>query len=217
MTVTVTYDEVVGSQLRAKFVEQLTKAISIVMRKNKVSFGDMGLYGGDISDEMNTILNDSWREGYGLEITDVAIADINLTEESMKRVSKIDDAMIFSNSAMQSGLMASATADAMKSAAENSSGAAVGFMGMNMAQNTGASAMNAANQNVGDNAGLYNPQTNQPESGTLFSGDKKEEATPKEGTVVEETDSASKKFCTQCGKEVDANAKFCASCGAKLD
>ena len=50
------------------------------------------LYGSDISDEMNKCLDDSWKKQYGLEITDVAMGDINLTEESMKRVSRIDDA-----------------------------------------------------------------------------------------------------------------------------
>ena len=49
------------------------------MRKHKVSFGDMGLYNSDISDEMNVCLDESWKQKYGLEITDVAINDINLT------------------------------------------------------------------------------------------------------------------------------------------
>ena len=78
---TVTYEEVVGSQLQSKFVEKLTQAISVVMRKNKVSFGDMGLYNSDISDEMNVCLDESWRKNYGLEVTDVALSDINLTDE----------------------------------------------------------------------------------------------------------------------------------------
>ena len=125
---TLTIEDVIGSQLKGKFIEKLTLAITEVMRKQKVSFGDMGLY--------------------GLEITDVAIRDINLTDESMKRVNKIDDATIFSNANLQSGLMASATADAMKEAAGNEAGAMMGFMGMNMAGNAGAAAMTVANQNV---------------------------------------------------------------------
>ena len=63
---TVTFDEVVGSQLKNKFVEKLTQAISVVMRKHKVSFGDMGLYGSDLSDEMNVCLDESWKQLYGL-------------------------------------------------------------------------------------------------------------------------------------------------------
>ena len=117
------------------------------MRNKKVSFGDMGLYGSDISDEMNTCLNDSWKQQYGLIITDVAMADINLTEESMKRVSRVDDAKIFSDSTMQSGLMASASAEALTKAAENSSGSMAGFMGMTMANQAGSTVMGAVNQN----------------------------------------------------------------------
>ena len=130
---TVTYEEIIGTQLQNKFVEQVTQAISVVMRKNKVSFGDINLYNGDISNEMNTCLDESWRQNYGLEITDVAIGDINLTDESMTKVNKIDEATIFSNQSLQSGLMASASADAMRNAASNANGAMMGFMGMNMA------------------------------------------------------------------------------------
>ncbi len=120
---TITVDEVVGSQLKAKFVEQLTQAIAVVMRKAKVSFGDMALYGSDLSKEMNNCLDDSWRAQYGLEITDVAIGDINLTEDSMKRINKIDDAQIFSNPSLQAGLMANATSEALTNAASNANGA----------------------------------------------------------------------------------------------
>ncbi len=168
---TVTYEEVVGSQLQSKFVEKLTQAISVVMRKNKVSFGDMGLYNSDISDEMNVCLDESWRKNYGLEVTDVALSDINLTDESMVKVNKIDEATIFSNKNLQSGLMASASADALRGAATNSNGSMMGFMGMNMASGAAGSMMNAANQ--GSDVEGYKPETNQPEIGTIFA--KKEE------------------------------------------
>ena len=165
---TVTYEEVVGTQLQAKFVEQLTQAISVVMRKNKVSFGDIGLYNTDISNEMNTCLDDTWRKNYGLEITDVALGDINLTDESMTKVNKVDEATIFSNQSLQSGLMASATADAMKNAAGNPNGAMMGFMGMNMAGATAGNMMGAANANVNNEGNVFNPGNQQPEMGTLF-------------------------------------------------
>lgn len=152
---TVTIDEVVGSQLKSKFIEKITEAITVVMRKKKVPFGDIGMYGSDISEEMNSILDESWRQSYGLEITDVALADINLTDESMKRVSNIDDATIFSDKNLQSGLMAQASAEAMKNAASNSGGAMAGFMGMNMASGAGASLMGAVSQgNTNTNANI---------------------------------------------------------------
>ena len=189
---TVTYEEVVGGQLKSKFIEKLTVAISSVMRNKKVSFGDMGLYGSDISNEMNTVLNDSFNELYGLEITDVAIADINLTDASMQRVNKIDDASIFSDKNLQSGLMASATADAMKTAAGNDNGAMAGFMGMNMVGNVGANVMGAVNTSNGAN------NTQSSNSNTVSS-----------------TDNQKPKFCPNCGAATNC-VNFCTQCGTKL-
>lgn len=182
---TITYEEVVGSQLKSKFIEKITQALTAVMRKQKVSFGDIGMYGSDISDEMNTILDESWRKQYGLEITDVALADINLTDESMKRVNNIDDATIFADKNLQSGLMAQASAEALKSAASNENGAMTGFMGMNMASGAGAGLMGAVNQA---------PQI-------------------QEVSTVSSEEQLQPKFCSNCGAKV--SGKFCSQCGAK--
>lgn len=148
---TVLYEDIIGDQLQSKFVEKLTEAISVVMREKKVSFGDIGLHNTEISDEMNNCLDETWHKEYGLEITDVALKDINLTDESMKKVNKIDEAYIFSNQNLQSGLMASATADALRNASSNENGSMAGFMGMNMANNMGQSVLGAVNNNSNSN------------------------------------------------------------------
>ncbi len=201
---TVKYDEIVGSQLQTKFVEKLTQAITVVMRKHKVSFGDIQLYNGDISNEMNTCLDESWRQNYGLEITDVAIGDINLTEESMTKVNKVDEAAIFSNQGMQSGLMASATAEALKNASSNANGAMMGFMGMNMAGMAGQNAMGAAN-GAPAGQGMYNPQPQTPAPGTIFAG----------AATVPEKQPVEGKACPKCGSVV--TGAFCSNCGAKME
>lgn len=212
---TVTYEEVIGSQLKTKFVEQITQAISVVMRKAKVSFGDMGLYGRDISDEMNRCLDDSWRGQYGLEITDVAIGDINLTDESMKRVNRIDDATIFSNPNLQAGLMAQSAASAMENAASNDNGAMMGFAGMNMAAGAASSFMGQVSQNT---TTVEKQETAMPEPGTIF-GTKEQVETPVEELAKEETEEKSENkqtanFCSNCGTKATGN--FCSSCGTKI-
>ena len=195
---TVAYEEIIGSQLQNKFVEKLSQAISIVMRKNKVSFGDIQLYNSDISEEMNNCLDKDWKEKYGLEVTDVAIGDLNLTEDSMKKVNKVDEAVIFSNQSLQSGLMASATAEAMTSAAKNENGAMMGFMGMGMAQGLGGNAMGAVNQ--GNVQNMYNPGNQQPEPGTIFGG---------------AATAPAEKECPKCHQK--GTGKFCSNCGAELE
>lgn len=132
------------------------------------------MYNSDISDEMNVCLDESWKQKYGLEVTDVALGDINLTDDSMKKVNKIDEATIFSNKNLQSGLMASASADALRNASSNENGSMMGFMGMNMASSAAGNMMGVANE--GSNVEGYKPQTNQPEMGTIFSNkDKKKQ------------------------------------------
>lgn len=204
---TVYFEEIIGSQLQSKFVEQITQAISIVMRKNKVSFGDIGMYGGDISNEMNVCLDESWKKMYGLEVTDVGLNDINLTDDSMRKVNKIDEATIFSNKNLQSGLMASASADALRNAASNENGSMMGFMGMNMAGSAAGSVMSAAN--AGSDVEGYKPETNQPEVGTIFG----KAATTNEGVEVSEVPEPKK--CSNCGEIVIGN--FCSNCGNKME
>lgn len=188
----VTFDEVMGSQLKLEFVEQISKAISEVMRDKKVSFGDMQSYGSDISDKMNEILSSSWRDKYGLVVTDVAMGDINVTEASMARINKIDDATIFSDAKLQSGLMATASADALKEAAKNENGAMMGFAGLNMAGNAGAGLMGAVNQNV-------QTQQNNNTNGNPVNNN---------GSIPN--------FCPNCGTKTNG-ANFCSNCGTKLN
>lgn len=185
----VSFTDLLGSQFKSKFVEKLTEAITTVMRKEKIPFGDIGMYNSAMAEEMNNLLADDLISKYGLKITDISIADINLTTESMQRVSKIDDAQIFANRDMQSGLIASATADAMRSAASNENGAAVGFMGMNMAANSGASLLNSVNEG----------------EKTLIIED--------EAPTNNETSNLN--FCPNCGTKVNGG-NFCSNCGYKL-
>lgn len=189
----VRFDEVVGSQFKNEFVEQISKAIAEVMRLKKVSFGDMQMYGSDISDKMNEILSPTWKAKYGIIVTDVAMGDINVTDESMARINKIDDATIFSDAKLQSGLMATASAEALTTAAGNANGAMMGFAGMNLATNAGAGLMGAANQNVQAQAA----------------------PAPQAGVVVA-AGGAVPNFCPNCGTATNG-ANFCGNCGTKLN
>lgn len=212
---TIYYSDILEDQFKSKFVEKLTQAITVVMRKYKIPFGDIGMYNTDIATEMNNLLEKDLVEKYGVKISDVAIMDINLTDKSMERVSKIDDATIFSNGALQSGLMANASAEAMKNAASNSGGAMMGFMGMNMAQQSGATMMGA----VQNNDTLPKEEREVPEPGSLFKKEEVKEETTEEKTIsneeIKEEPKEGPKFCPNCGTPT-SGGNFCTTCGNKL-
>ena len=196
---TVTFEEVMGSQMKQEFIEQVTRAISEVMRIKKVSIGDVGLHGSDISDQMNAILSDSWKAKYGIVVTDVAMGDINISEASLARINKIDDATIFSDAKLQSGLMATASADALVNASKNEAGAMAGFVGMGMAQNAGGGLLATANANAAQQA---------PAPSEMPAPAAQTEAAPTTGGTVPN-------FCPNCGAKTNG-MNFCGNCGQKL-
>lgn len=222
---TILFSDILEDQFKSKFVEKLTQAITIVMRKHKIPFGDIGMYGTDISNEMNNLLDSDLVSKYGIKISDIAIADINLTDESMKRVSKIDDATIFSDSRLQSGLMANASAEALGNASANPNGAMMGFMGMNMANSNGATMINAVRQDGGNSAPIKE-EREMPEPGSLFKKEEKpsEKETSQVPSTEKETTSAKAEpsnqvqphFCPNCGKPINGG-NFCTNCGQKLN
>lgn len=187
---TITYEEVSNGQMKLGFTSRFAQSIAVVMRKYGVPFGDILMYDQAICEEMKTSLDNEWREEYGMEVVGVKTGGVNTTDESLERIHRIDDAQIFSNANMQSGLMAQATAEAMTKAASNTNGAAMGFFGMNMAQQSGANAMGTIYQNTNNqmnngmgsnmnNQGMNNQNVNvyqYPDPSEIFN--KKEEVTP---------------------------------------
>ena len=94
---------------------------------------------------------------------------------------------------MAAATLASAQADAMKTAAGNENGAAVGFMGMGMAMNVGGS-------NAQD---LYQMGQKAAENAAPAPAPQAAEAVGYTGPV---------NFCPNCGQKLDG-AKFCPNCG----
>ena len=186
-----------------EFLDKQDKEIAKKTRKNKKETIEDGGDGEDkniVTKPVEKVLHDSmlpysgptWKAKYGIIVTDVAMGDINVTDESMARINKIDDATIFSDAKLQSGLMATASAEALTTAAGNANGAMMGFAGMNLATNAGAGLMGAANQNVQAQAAPA------PQAG-----------------VVAAAGGAVPNFCPNCGTPTNG-ANFCGNCGAKL-
>ena len=101
--------------------------------------------------------------------------------------------------ALQSGLMASASAEAMTQAASNEAGSMMGFMGMGMANQAGANMINAVNQNY---ASSEHCCQSQPLHKLLKL--KRSWCCQTDGTNAP-------KFCSNCGAKL--TGKFCSNCG----
>jgi len=189
-----TFDDIFGGSgqniLKSRFAQKVSEAIANIMESENISFNRIQSKKSLVTEEMNKILDEEWKQKYGLEIEDVSLR-INASEESLKIIREVDAdvskttrmGQVYSNN--MTGTMAAASAEAMKNASKNENGAMMGFAGLNMASNAGANMMGVVSNMPQNNNNNNNGNGDIPN------------------------------FCPNCGTKTNG-AKFCSSCGTKL-
>ena len=192
--------EDVQDQLRATFIQALQPALG---KLSAMGIRPSGIpsYTKEISEAMADELDHDWTEKYGLAITSVQILSTTIPEEDAATLKELQKTGALRSQAMAGATLVQAQAEAMKAAASNENGAAMGFFGMNMA-------MQAGGANGADllNAGA---QSGQPQ------GQPMPQAQPGQFNEVQSQGQApaGRWFCPNCGNENFGN--FCVNCGTK--
>ena len=167
----------------------------------------------ELADALNEVLSAKWKDLRGIEIVSVGVNSVKASEEDEKMIKEMQKNAAFRDPTMAAAHMVGAQASAMQTAAGNAGGAAMGFMGMNMAMQTGG--INAQN--------LYQMGAQQQAAAPA--------ADPNSWTCPSCGSKATGKFCPECGvRRPEPKAvvgwtcpscgavnqgKFCAECGAK--
>ena len=207
--------EELDSQLKAEFIDALQPAFAELSEK-ELRPAQIPAHTNELKEALNNQLKLDWTDRRGISVHSIAINPITLTEEDMKKINQMEDAVTMGGNAfMMAGRMTDSTATAMETAAANPNGAMTGFMGMGMVGNMGAQGGFGAAQNF-YNAGVQNQQTAQQKTeengwicscGSSVSGNFCSNCGAKK---------PQKKFCSNCGKEAPSEANFCLGCGNKL-
>ncbi len=225
---TLTYDDIFKNQdgknmLKSKFAEKVSVAIANIMLNKNISFNRIQAFKSEITDEMNNILDEEWKQKYGIVVEDVTLR-VNASEASRKIVQDMDAdiartarmGQVYSSN-MQ-GTMAAATAEAMKNAAGNENGAMAGFMGMGLGQMQGANVMGAvAGMGENNNQNTTNTDT-APISEKVESWKCPNCSKENTGKFCMEcgTKKPEEKVCPKCGCKLNSVSKFCPECGQSL-
>ena len=208
-----TYDRSeLDSTLKTEFISALQPAFGklsdMELRPNQLVS-----HNTDLEAAMNEVLSDKWSRTRGIRVVSVALGSVTLPDEDAQLIKDAQKAAMYRDPTMAAATLVGAQADAMKTAAGNAGGAAVGFMGMNMAQNAGG--MNAQNlfamgQQQNAQQAAQNPAPAQAAGGWKCSC----------GAIV------TGKFCPECGAKKPEEGwkcscgainkgRFCSECGAK--
>lgn len=193
----------ISDQLRATFIQALQPAFGKLTNMG-VRSSALPNYTKEISDAMCEELNDSWTRDYGLALTSVQILAANMPDDDAAMLKELQRKAVYRSEAMAGATLVDAQAEAMKTAAGNSNGAAMGLFGMNMAMQAGGANGADLLRNANANQGMAQPAGNQM-SGAQMTG-----VQPGAQPTGAQ---AGRWFCPNCGTESYGN--FCTNCGTK--
>ena len=205
--------DMIDDQLKAEFVSALQPAFG-ALAEMELRPAQLPAKANELKAAMNDALRADWLER-GLSVAKIALNPITLNPEDMKKIQEMEDSASYGQNAfMMGGRMATATANAMETAAGNAAGAMTGFMGMNMAGGAMGGGFNQAQQ-------FY-------QMGVQQQAQQQTAAPVVNGWKCACGATATGKFCTECGSPKPADngswtcacgqqntGKFCPECGAK--
>ena len=188
--------DMLDNQLKTELLTALQPAFAKISDQG-IRYSSLPGHTTEIADALNEVLSDKWRDLRGLEIVAFGVSSVKASEEDEKMIKELQRNAAFRDPNMAAAHLVGAQAAAMQDAAKNTNGAAMGFMGMNMAGQAGG--VNAANLYAMGSQQAAPAAASQADGWTCPSCGK----------------TAFGKFCPECGAKKPEDGWTCPSCGAK--
>lgn len=232
----------IDGQLKSELLTALQPAFAKISEMG-IRYSALPGHTMELADALNQVLSAKWHDLRGIEIVSFGVSSVKANEEDEQMIKEMQRNAAFMDPTRAAAHLVGAQASAMQSAAKNEgAGAAMAFMGMNMAGAAGG--MNAQNlYSMGQQQPQQQPQQQAAPAadgwkcacGNTVSGNfcpncgaKKPEPKPAENAWKCSCGAtATGKFCPECGKPKPADdgwtcscgtvnkGKFCQNCGAK--
>ena len=225
------------SQLKTELLSALQPAFAKI-GESGIRYSQLPGHTLELADALNEVLSKKWRDLRGIEIVSFGVSSVTADEEDEKMLKELQRNAAFMDPTRAAAHLVGSQGDAMKMAAGTQGGAAMAFMGMNMAGQAGG--MNAQNlfamgQQQQAQQAAAQPAPAAPAGWTCACGHSgntgkfcAECGAPKPAPAGEWKCACGAvntgKFCTECGQPKPADGwtcacgtvnkgKFCANCG----
>lgn len=208
-------------QIRTEFVDALNPAFAELSSKG-IRYDQLAGGHAYVKDALSNALAARWGETRGIKLTGVYINSATIPDADLKKIQEYEDKAWLKDPSNAATLLAEAQAEAMKKAAGNSGGAAMGFFGMNMAAQAGGMnaqnlyAMGAAQQQAAaqQKAGSWKCGCGTDNTGNFCNNCGKPKPADQNSWKCECGAENTGKFCSQCGKPKPAADGWVCSCGS---
>ena len=193
--------EEIDRQMKSEFLNALQPAFAR-MSALGLRYSAIPGHTMELSEALNELLSEKWSGLRGLQVVSVAINSLSAPKEDEDMIKTLQRKAVMRDPGMAGAAIVTAQADAMKAAASNQGGAMMGFMGLNMAQQTGG--MNAQDLLM---AGQQQRQAAAQAQPTPTA------APPANGWTCACGHANTTNFCGECGQPKPANNNWTCACG----
>ena len=215
------------SQLKSELLTALQPAFA-KLSALRIDYSQIPGHTEELTQALNDVLSPKWRDLRGIEIVSMGMNSVKANEEDEEKIQKALMGMTMGRPDIGLGTLVDATADSMRTAAgnEGAMGAAMGYMGMNMAGQAGAGLAQelAARQQAQAPAATPTAETGwtcscgqQGNTGKFCMNCGKPKPEPAASWTCPSCGHSGNegKFCTNCGKPkpVESPDWTCPSCG----
>ena len=135
-----TRDQIDG-QLKSELLTALQPAFAKISEEG-IRYSALPGHTTELSEALNEVLTKKWKQLRGLEIVSFGVSSVKADEEDEQMIKQMQRNAAYTNQNLAAATLVGAQAQAMQDAAKNANGAAMGFMGVNMAAAAGG--VNAA-------------------------------------------------------------------------
>ena len=209
------------SQLKTELLTALQPAFARI-GEDGIRYSQLPGHTLELADALNEVLSKKWRDLRGIEIVSFGVSSVTADEDDEKMLKELQRNAAFMDPTRAAAHLVGSQGDAMKMAANNQGGAAMAFMGMNMAGQAGG--MNAGNLfAMGQQQAAAQPAPAAPAGwkcacGAVNTGKFCAECGQPKPASDEWTCACGTvntgKFCTECGQPKPASDEWTCACGA---
>ncbi len=200
---------------RSEIDSQLKSELMTALQPAFAKISDMGIrysalpgHTMEMAQALNEVLSAKWGQLRGIEIVSFGVSSVKASEEDEQMIKELQRNAAFMDPSRAAAHLVGAQASAMQSAAQNEGGAAMAFMGMNMAGAAGG--LNAQN--------LYTmgQQSQQPAPSPAAAAPAVPAPQAAAGWACADCGHKGNtgKFCMECGKPKPSEEGWTCSCGA---
>lgn len=212
----------IDSQLKTELMTALQPAFAQISAMG-IRYSAVPAHTMEVADALNQVLTEKWGQLRGIRIVSFGVNTIKASEEDEQMIKDLQKTAVLQNPNMAAATLVGAQAEAMKSAASNTStGPMMAFAGMNMANMAGGMDANSL-------FAMGQQQTNTPPTSPTPTAPSPAPAAPSADSWTCSCGAVNTgKFCKECGSPKPAPAegwtcscgavnqgKFCQECGAK--